>query len=238
MTSGRAGGHLAYRCVLALAAQSALLASTACWDGGDTGEPTAAPSAPPATATNTAQPPTTTATATAATSGEIPGFPPAGTLSGIPAVDAVIVAAVEGRVTDLAALTRLTPVACAEQPMGVGSPPKCKEGESDGQELPVLLATACEGFFIRPEELTQWLQRFVDSPAQLYAVFAAGPQDVTPLAPPPAYGVVLGRGLAANDAQRLFLDESGRIIKVDFNCNRTPAGMVPPGREWIVAPPE
>jgi hypothetical protein len=187
--------------------------------------------------TGTAEPPTAVVTPSLTPPIDFPGFHPVETLSGIPAVDAIILAAVDGRASDLAALTRLSRVACAAQPMGVGSPPKCQAGESDGQLVNVLPATACEGLFIRPGDLIDRYQEMLQPPKRLHAVFAAESQDVVSVTPEPAYGIVLGRELSDIESPRLFLDGSGMIVQVDLGCG-PPGSGVPSGRQLIVAPPD
>lgn len=208
-----------------------------CSGGGDGEEPTPAPTPTLTMVTGTTEPPAAVATPSLAPPVEFPGFHPVGTVSGIPTIDAIIVAAVDGRASDLAALTRFSQVACATQPIGVGSPPKCQAGESDGQRIEVLPATACEGLFIRPGDLIDRYQGMLQPPKRLYAVFAAESQDVVSVTPEPAYGIVLGRELTDIESPRLFIDGSGKIVQVDLGCG-PPGSGVPSGRQLVVAPPE
>lgn len=207
-----------------------------CSGGGDGGEPTPTPTPTLPMVTGTTEPPTAVVTPSLTPPVDFPGFHPVETVSGIPTIDAIIVAAVDGRASDLAALTRFSRVACATQPIGVGSPPRCQAGESDGQPIEVLPATACEGLFIRPGDLIGQYQGMLQPPKRLYAVFAAESQDVVSVTPEPAYGIVLGRELSDIESPRLFIDGSGKIVQVDLGCG-PPGSGVPSGRQLIVAPP-
>lgn len=207
-----------------------------CSGGGDGGEPTPTPTPTLPMVTGTTEPPTAVVTPSLTPPVDFPGFHPVETVSGIPTIDAIIVAAVDGRASDLAALTRFSRVACATQPIGVGSPPRCQAGESDGQPIEVLPATACEGLFIRPGDLIGRYQGMLQPPKRLYAVFAAESQDVVSVTPEPAYGIVLGRELSDIESPRLFIDGSGKIVQVDLGCG-PPGSGVPSGRQLIVAPP-
>lgn len=207
-----------------------------CSGGGDGGEPTPTLTPTLPMVTGTTEPPTAVVTPSLTPPVDFPGFHPVETVSGIPTIDAIIVAAVDGRASDLAALTRFSRVACATQPIGVGSPPRCQAGESDGQPIEVLPATACEGLFIRPGDLIGQYQGMLQPPKRLYAVFAAESQDVVSVTPEPAYGIVLGRELSDIESPRLFIDGSGKIVQVDLGCG-PPGSGVPSGRQLIVAPP-
>ncbi len=69
------------------------------------------------------------------------------TRTGIAAVDAVLEAVEEGTPPPY----DTTPVACVKKQEGIGAPPLCPEGVTDGTPIDVILVSDCEGVYVEPD---------------------------------------------------------------------------------------
>lgn len=87
--------------------------------------------------------------------------------TGIADVDAVLGALETGDPEDLHTLVQYTSAPCTTVE-GLGGPPKCRAGETEGTTFNVLPFLGSEGSFIRQEEIGTW--QGVDA-AGLYAIY-------------------------------------------------------------------
>lgn len=92
---------------------------------------------------------------------------PLDTRTGIPEIDPVLAAVASGDPDELRALVQYTTAPCTWKD-GLGGPPKCRAGETEGTMLEVLPFLGSEGSFIRKNEIANWPG--IDASA-LYAVF-------------------------------------------------------------------
>jgi hypothetical protein len=104
-----------------------------------------------------------------------------GRRAGIEVIDSFLDAL---RAEDLDAMLDLVSyqqVGCIVEPVGIGGPPFCEEGEAEGTVLDVIPAGQCEGFYMRREELRDGLHDLAGKPWAIFAVIEPGPvgeQDV------------------------------------------------------------
>lgn len=206
--------------------------------GGSKPAATATEGGPDASATGTATPPPAreptpppTIPATAARGTAPAGFYQPEVRTGIPVVDAVIDDMMARDAPALQSLVQFSEVACAAQPMGVGSPPKCADGEVDGQLVDVLPGSKCEGVWIRPGQITAALQQIVGLGIFLYAVYQTTDADFRDA----KYGVIFGEGLTVNSSTGVLINEQGRIVYVHGPCGQPP-NVIPPGRSFLLPP--
>ena len=150
------------------------------------------------------------------------GAPPEGP-TGVVSVDTALVAldAHDGRA--LATQVVLSGVACTTAD-GVGGPPKCASGEANGTEVQVLAAAACEGYYLRPDEVEAALANFVTgNNVRVHSVYQQSVPDLLP----GDYIVLLtyvDQALAGTRARELFLTDAG-ITGVFLGCSTTVAQL-------------
>ncbi len=206
--------------------------------GGDSKPATPAQHGPAVASTLTATPPSGGAqtarpivTPTAAADSAPSGFYGPDKRTGIPAVDAIISDMMARDVTALQSLAQFSKVACAAHPMGVGSPPKCADGESDGQLVEVLPGVAGERLWVRPDEVAARMHLLTQRDVFLYAVYFATNADW----PGAKYGIRFGAGLTDIGSPGFIINAEGKIVKL-----LGPAGQVekqiPPGSTFVLPP--
>ena len=149
-------------------------------------------------------------------------YPP-DTRTGNPEIDAVIAAIMASDVDTRVALVRYTESACTLAD-GLGGPPKCQEGESEGTLVTAFPVLSSEGTQIRPENIHTVFDFSVRGLLAVYRVSdSAIKEDGWPAG---EYGVVF----TSEDGNFLHtvtvLMEDGRIVRLDF-------GMVWPPFESI-----
>lgn len=106
-----------------------------------------------------------TATSTATEEPTVPEYYPLSTRTGIADVDAVLAAMESGDAQSLRDLIRFTTVGCTNAE-GMGGPPKCQEGESEGALVNVLPFLGPEGSFMYESDLSNFL------PMQVLGIYA------------------------------------------------------------------
>ena len=172
-----------------------------------------------------------TLTSTAASDSVPPGFYGPDKRTGIPIVDAVISDMMAHDVAALQSLALSSEVACAAHPMGVGSPPKCADSESDRQLIEVLPGVAGERLWVRPGEVAARLQLLTGRGVFLYAVYLATDADW----PGAKYGIRFGASLTDIGSPGFIINSEGKIVEL-----LGPAGQVenviPPGRTFVLPP--
>ena len=158
----------AYALVLLASSVIALLGA-ACGRGS---EDPVSPSVIPPSGTNgpsaTASP--STAASTFPTTGENVSFHPPLTRSGIADVDAVLGEVESADVAALLRRLRFSDVACAENPLGIGAPPKCPPGISSGTLVSVFPLDRCEEGFASLAEVEGQVRSAIARQPRLYAV--------------------------------------------------------------------
>lgn len=106
-----------------------------------------------------------------------PGDPPPGdpgdvaSPTGIPAIDAVINAVLNGNIAALERRVELQEAECIEEPEGMGGPPICEEGETAGNVVSVFPVAYCEGTLER--DPSRSLGQFLEMAGSLHSVVKA-----------------------------------------------------------------
>ncbi|HEU0075985.1 MAG TPA: hypothetical protein VFS30_18470 [Dehalococcoidia bacterium] len=95
--------------------------------------------------------------------------------SGIEVIDTFLNALAAGDLSSMVGQVSYEQVGCILEPVGIGGPPFCEDGEAEGTLLDVVLAARCEGHYIRREAMPQVLGDLVGKPWALYAVIELGP---------------------------------------------------------------
>lgn len=80
---------------------------------------------------------------------------PVTTRTGIETIDQVLIAVARDDQESLRSLVEFTNAQCTQQD-GLGGPPKCRAGETDGTPVEVLSFLGSEGSFLRKDEIGSW----------------------------------------------------------------------------------
>lgn len=167
--------------------------------------------------------------------------------TGIPELDQVINAALARDYIELAGLTGYQRVACAsDSAEGPGAPPVCRSGEEDGTEVEVLPVSACEGTWVRPEQVPDAFRGSLsEGELRVAAVFRPNlSSDAFGGGFGAEYGIALGTGPAGDGTTNgaVFQVKDGRVVWIQQACAPPTGGnleqLIEPGRvqEFIVAP--
>jgi hypothetical protein len=173
------------------------------------------------TATSQASPPTSTPTAT----GEA--------RTGVDELDRVIQIGLDGDIDALRSLVRYLPAECTFDD-GLGGPPKCKEGEVEGETVEVLPVLAGEGHFIRKDDIDSWIG--ID-PSDLYAVYSVSDSAFSsPIYPSGEYAIAF-----INEARFMITTlhiVEGQIVRVDYTMGNPPMIRPDDVDMYLIAPRE
>ncbi len=101
---------------------------------------------------------------------------------------------------------------------GLGGPPKCKEGEVEGETVEVLPFLGWEGHFIRKEDISSWDGLNVSQVYAAYTVSTAGKTD--PDYPRGTHAIVF-IDEAQGSSVTLQITE-GRIVRIDLGLGPAP----------------
>lgn len=107
---------------------------------------------------------------------EVQAYYPLDTRTGIAEVDSVLAAVQSGDPHNLSALIHYTVAPCTTAE-GLGGPPKCQAGETEGTQLEVLPILGSEGSFIRKSEMGNWQGVNVNGIYAIYRVSPNAPSD-------------------------------------------------------------
>lgn len=170
-----------------------------------------------ATSISTAAAPTAEATATT-----VPETPisTAG-LTGVAELDAVIDAIRSGNMEALRPLIAYSQFACSPEGQVITGQPECRPGERDQQLVEVFRYTACEGQYLRPDEIDMALSILAGT--ALYAVFPA-PQD--DMYDSEYVAVVSDRSPDRTNLAWEVEIAGGRIAAFRFSCAGTPEQLI------------
>ncbi len=153
--------------------------------------------------------------------------------SGVDELDRVIQIVLEGDGQVLRSLVRYTVAECTFED-GLGGPPKCKEGEVEGQAVEVLPFLGPEGHFIRKEEIDSWSG--IDA-ADIYAVYSVSATAYSdPIYPSGKYAIAF-----INEAGFLITTlqiVEGQIVRVDSNLGNPPAIRLEDVDKFLIPPLE
>jgi hypothetical protein len=209
---------------LVVAMASLLLFAAACGDDDDNGNGRATPT--PGTPAQGGSPSPAPATPT-----PVPTVYPDNTRTNIPSVDAIIDRVLAGDRDSLRNLVEYTSVACEQNPQGGGAPPKCEAGEQGGAMVEVLLASQCEGFWVRPGEVNQVLDPLVQGDPKLYAIYRVT-KALGPL-PADGHGVVF---LAPDNKARTVRVTNEGIVAIGLGCSANPTEALQGENDFVLPP--
>lgn len=137
--------------------------------------------------------------------------------SGVDELDRIIQIVLEGDGQAIRSLVRYTMVECTSAD-GLGGPPKCKDGEVEGETVEVLPFLGPEGHFIRKEEIDSWIG--IDA-TDIYAVYSVSVTAYSdPIYPSGRYAIAF-----INEAGFLITTlqiGEGQIVRVDSNLGNPP----------------
>ncbi len=173
--------------------------------------------------------PTPTATPALTISEATNAVYPPGTRTGLPLVDAVIDAVIEGDAAALAATAEFTPYPCGAR-QGYDNVP-CPGGVADGTLVDATWSGGCDAGFAGAEDLEASLQ-YVRRGLRLFGVYEAG--DDYPFLPGAAYIVVL----AGTPSERWIIGAGGWLGRATMGCGPSLTEMskrVTTAR-WLLAP--
>jgi hypothetical protein len=133
------------------------------------------------------------------------------TRTGIGDIDHILAIVESGNREQLESLIQYTTAPCTTLD-GLGGPPKCREGETDGTPVEALPLIGSEGGFIRKTEIDRWSGLDADA---LFAVYRAGEEGFEEeYYPRGEYAVVF---LASGSETAVTLRiENGMIVRVDY----------------------
>jgi len=138
-------------------------------------------------------------------------FYPLTTRTGIEDIDIILAAVEIGDPQALRDLFRFTSTACTTAE-GLGGPPKCRDGESDGTHVEVLPFLGPEGSFLRRDEIGNFPGLNVTG---LYAVYRVSENAYSEVEYPAGeYGVAL---VAQESSPNIILQVlNGGIVRIDY----------------------
>jgi hypothetical protein len=140
-----------------------------------------------------------------------------GVETGVEALDRAIQIVLDGDMNALRSLIRYTEAECTFKD-GLGGPPKCKEGEDEGETVEVLPFLGPEGHFIRKADINSWTG--LDA-SDLYAVYSVSSSAFSdPIYPSGEYAIAF-----INEARFLITTlqiVEGNIVRVDSLMGNPP----------------
>lgn len=183
--------------------------------------------------------PVTPATQDAApTSGPISteGYYPLTTQTGLAEIDNVLAAVASGDGQELRSLIQFTSAQCT-QAEGLGGPPKCRAGESEGTVVEVLPFLGPEGSFLHKDEIEDWQGIDVTG---LYAIYEVSSDvRVEEYYPAGKYAILF----VGKDGQSLIVlrVSDGRLVRIDYLFDVSPeflqATIRREAAQFILPPP-
>ena len=146
-------------------------------------------------------------------------------LTSDPLLDAIIRAVDERDVATLAGLVELQEVGCTFE-QGVGGPPKCPEGASEGDLMRVFPASSCESYW-------------TDTPVVELGYIsqeARGLYAAVELKDGAGHSLIFHRDVNGQAWGAAIIVEDGRITSVAAGCGMPPEGLNSAGGEIIAGP--
>ena len=154
------------------------------------------------------------------------------TRTGIPSVDIVLDAVIAGDQAAINKLIRFNVSACTDV-MGLGGPPKCREGEPGGTQVEVLPFLGPEGHFLRRDDIGDWLGLDVNG---LYAVYLVAEKAFSdPDYPAGQYAVVFVDSHGESFVTLQIKD--GGIVRIDYILGYPPEEQLMRDASRVITPP-
>jgi hypothetical protein len=156
-----------------------------------------------------------------------------GVETGVDELDRAIQIVLDGDMNALRSLIRYTEAECTFED-GLGGPPKCKEGEDEGETVEVLPFLGPEGHFIRKDDINSWTG--IEA-SDLYAVYSvSGSAFSDPIYPSGEYAIAF-----INEARFLITTlqiVEGNIVRVDSHMGNPPEIRLDDVDMYLVPPLE
>lgn len=193
--------------MIAALALSATVAFVACGGGDAGGDPS--PKSPPAATPTTGATPDAGPTATTAPQ----------IVTGIPAIDDALAAAIASDVAALLDQLRYVEIGCRNEPQGMPSVPSCPPGMPDGTIVESFATAQCEGAYIMPGDAEDAVRRFLQPALALYAVYVV-PENYFP--ENGSHSIVLEAtgGEIPWTAREMVIGEDG-IVLLNYGCGES-----------------
>ena len=154
------------------------------------------------------------------------------TRTGIENIDHIIDVVLEGDVDRVQDVLIFKTVGCTHED-GLGGPPKCREGESEGTEVEVLPFLGPEGHFLRRDEVHQWPGIEVTG---LYGVYRVSENAYSEeYYPAGQFGIIF---VGAREGYSVVLQvDNGGVVRIDYVFGDSPGMKLEREAEEIVLPP-
>jgi hypothetical protein len=147
-------------------------------------------------------------------------------------VDHIIDTVLEGDINEFRQRIKFTTSGCTHAD-GLGGPPKCREGESEGMLVEVLPFLGPEGHFLRRDEINEWQGIDVTG---LYAVYRVSEEAFTNKDYPAGeYGIVFGTKMPHSIITLQV--ENGSILRIDSLFGTPPEINFERDAQEIILPP-
>jgi hypothetical protein len=158
--------------------------------------------------------------------------------TGVFEVDLVLGALESGNAARIAAHFRLQPIGCITEPVGIPSPPFCKEGQAKGTPVEVMPVAGCEGEYLERFELPAVADRLAKPGLRLFAVHHQTATRPGPANFPLPRFIVILNDPATNTGMQLSVD-GGYIQGIWWGCGATARQLLRdvPAASFILAPP-
>lgn len=136
------------------------------------------------------------------------------------------------------ALMQFIEVPCANVD-GLGGPPPCPEGVTEGTALEVFPTLSSEGSLVSREEMTNMLASLLVK--NLYAVYSVEPNpNAEPYYQPGEYAMLFDRDMNDMPLPVVLQVRDGRIVRIDYHIGISPEEMLKeiPVEQVLVTPQE
>lgn len=141
----------------------------------------------------------------------VEAYHPLSARTGIEEVDSVLDALASGDARELRSLIQFTNAKCTRAE-GLGGPPKCLAGETEGTPVEVLPFLGSEGSFLRKDEIDNW--QGVDI-SGVYALYEVSPDVIVEEYYPAGEYALMLVGKESQSPVVLRLS-AGRLVRVDY----------------------
>lgn len=154
-------------------------------------------------------------------------------ITGVEELDRIIRIVLDGDIKALRSSVRYTQTRCTFED-GLGGPPKCQEGEAEGELVEVLPFLGPEGHFIRKEDIDSW--EGIDA-SDLYAVYKVSDfAFAEPIYPSGEHAIAF-----INEARFMTTTMkivAGHIVRVDTNMGNPRKIQPDDVDKYLIAPIE
>jgi hypothetical protein len=154
------------------------------------------------------------------------------TRTGIEDVDHIIDVVLGASVNTMQDVLVFTVTGCTHAE-GLGGPPKCREGESEGTLVEVLPILGAEGYFLRRDEIDQW--RGIEV-AGLYAAYSVSEFAYSEEGYPVGQFAVIFIHVSGDTSVALQIDGGG-IVRIDYVLGDSPNTKLWSEADEVILPP-